>query len=29
LPFTDGADVRATEFRNTFPYLNTPMGGGD
>lgn len=29
LPFTDGADVRATEFRNTFPYLNTPLGGGD
>lgn len=29
LPFTDGADVRATEFSNTFPYLNTPLGGGD
>lgn len=29
LPFTDGADVRATEFRNTFPYLNTPLSGGD
>jgi hypothetical protein len=27
LPFTDGADVRATEFRNTFPYLNTPLPG--
>ncbi|KGQ20566.1 DUF4331 domain containing protein [Lysobacter dokdonensis DS-58] len=27
LPFTDGADVRATEFRNSFPYLNTPLPG--
>ena len=27
LPFTDGADVRATEFQNTFPYLNTPIPG--
>ena len=27
LPFTDGADVRATEFLNTFPYLNTPIPG--
>jgi hypothetical protein len=27
LPFTDGAAVSATEFRNTFPYLNTPLPG--
>jgi hypothetical protein len=27
LPYTDGADVRATSFRNTFPYLNTPLPG--
>lgn len=27
LPFTDGADVRATEFLNTFPYLNSPLPG--
>lgn len=27
LPFTDGAAVSATEFRSTFPYLNTPIGG--
>ncbi|MEO5961814.1 MAG: DUF4331 domain-containing protein [Thermomonas sp.] len=27
LPYTDGASVSAGEFRNTFPYLNTPIGG--
>ncbi len=27
LPYTDGATVSAGEFRNTFPYLNTPIGG--
>ncbi len=27
LPYTDGATVKATDFRNTFPYLNTPLGG--
>ena len=27
LPFTDGATVKATDFRNTFPYLNTPLPG--
>ena len=27
LPFTDGASVCACEFRNTFPYLNTPIPG--
>ncbi|MES2859565.1 MAG: DUF4331 domain-containing protein [Pseudomonadota bacterium] len=27
LPYTDGASVSASEFRNTFPYLNTPIGG--
>jgi hypothetical protein len=27
LPFTDGAAVKATDFRNTFPYLNTPYPG--
>ena len=27
LPFTDGATVKATDFRNTFPYLNTPFPG--
>jgi len=27
LPFTDGAAVHATQFRNTFPYLNTPIPG--
>ena len=27
LPYTDGATVRATDFRNTFPYLNTPLPG--
>jgi len=29
LPFTDGATVKATDFRNTFPYLNTPLPGTD
>ena len=28
LPYTDGASVHATDFRNTFPYLNTPLPGG-
>ncbi|MFS8064219.1 MAG: DUF4331 domain-containing protein, partial [Luteimonas sp.] len=27
LPFTDGAAISATDFRNTFPYLNTPYPG--
>ena len=27
LAFTDGATVHATDFRNTFPYLNTPIAG--
>lgn len=27
LPYTDGAIVDATDFRNTFPYLNTPHAG--
>lgn len=27
LPYTDGATVSAIEFRNTFPYLNSPIGG--
>ena len=27
LPYTDGVAVRATDFRNTFPYLNTPIPG--
>jgi hypothetical protein len=27
LPYTDGATVSAGEFRSTFPYLNTPIGG--
>lgn len=27
LPYTDGAVVSASEFRNTFPYLNTPLPG--
>jgi hypothetical protein len=27
LPYTDGATVMATDFRNTFPYLNTPIPG--
>lgn len=27
LPYTDGAALKATDFRNTFPYLNTPLPG--
>jgi hypothetical protein len=27
LPYTDGAIVSASEFRNSFPYLNTPTPG--
>jgi Domain of unknown function (DUF4331) len=27
LPYTDGATVKATDFRNRFPYLNTPIAG--
>lgn len=27
LPYTDGAAVHATDFRSTFPYLNTPIAG--
>ncbi len=27
LPYTDGAALNATEFRSTFPYLNTPLAG--
>lgn len=27
LPYTDGAIVSASEFRSTFPYLNTPLPG--
>ena len=27
LPYTDGAPVKATDFRSTFPYLNTPVPG--
>jgi hypothetical protein len=27
LPFTDGAVTKATNFRNKFPYLNTPIPG--
>ncbi len=27
LPITDGATVKATDFRETFPYLNTPVPG--
>lgn len=27
LPYTDGAPVKATDFRSTFPYLNTPLPG--
>ena len=27
LPYTDGAAVKATDFRNSFPYLNTPIPG--
>jgi hypothetical protein len=27
LPYTDGAAVKATDFRSSFPYLNTPIPG--
>ena len=27
LPYTDGAAIHATDFRSTFPYLNTPLPG--
>jgi hypothetical protein len=27
VPFTDGAPISATELRNSFPYLNTPIPG--
>lgn len=27
LPYTDGAPIKATDFRSTFPYLNTPIPG--
>lgn len=27
LPYTDGAPVHATDFRDAFPYLNTPVAG--
>lgn len=27
LPYTDGATVNAVDFADTFPYLNTPLGG--
>jgi hypothetical protein len=27
LPYTVGVEVKATDFRNTFPYLNTPLPG--
>jgi hypothetical protein len=27
LPYTDGAALKATDFRSTFPYLNTPLPG--
>jgi Domain of unknown function (DUF4331) len=27
LPFTDGAALNASEFRSSFPYLNTPLPG--
>lgn len=27
LPYTDGAPIQATDFRDTFPYLNTPIPG--
>ena len=29
LPYTDGVEVKASQFRNTFPYLQTPMAGSD
>jgi hypothetical protein len=28
LPYTDGVEVKASQFRNTFPYLQTPLPGG-
>jgi hypothetical protein len=27
LPYNDGVTVKATDFRNSFPYLNTPLPG--
>ena len=27
LPYTDGVALNATQFRSTFPYLNTPLPG--
>ena len=27
LPYNDGVEVKATDFRSTFPYLNTPLPG--
>jgi hypothetical protein len=27
LPYTDGVEAKATDFRSTFPYLNTPIPG--
>ena len=27
LPYNDGVEVHATDFRSTFPYLNTPLPG--
>ena len=27
LPYTDGTELHATDFRSTFPYLNTPLPG--
>jgi Domain of unknown function (DUF4331) len=27
LPYTDGAALKASDFRSTFPYLNTPLPG--
>jgi hypothetical protein len=27
LPYTDQVGVKATDFQNTFPYLNTPLPG--
>lgn len=27
LPYTDGAALKASDFRSTFPYLNTPLAG--
>jgi hypothetical protein len=28
LPYTDGVEVNASQFRTTFPYLQTPLAGG-